>query len=88
MGAAADVLYSCRILSGMELNQMFLNQAPHRMGLVKKDFGPDPPTIRMASFLAKSMGGVSDSAQGYDRSRALVADHNVTTSHRFCTTPM
>ena len=36
MGAAADVLYSCRILSGMGLNQMFLNQAPHRMGLVKK----------------------------------------------------
>ena len=36
MGAAADVLYSCRILSGMGLNQMFLNQSPHRMGLVKK----------------------------------------------------
>lgn len=36
MGAAADVLYSCRILSGMRLNQIFLNQAPHRMGLVKK----------------------------------------------------
>ena len=36
MGAAADVLYSCRILSGMGLNHIFLNQAPHRMGLVKK----------------------------------------------------
>ena len=36
MGAAADVLYSCRILSGMGLNQIFLNQVPHRLGLVKK----------------------------------------------------
>ena len=36
MGAAADVLYSCRILSDMGLNQMFLNRAPHRMGLAKK----------------------------------------------------
>ncbi len=42
------------------------------MGLVEKDFGPDHPTIWMASFLAKSMGGVSDSAQGCDWSRALL----------------
>ena len=72
MGAAADVLYSCRILSGMGLNHIFLNQAPPPNGSFKKDFGPDHPTIWMASFLAKSMGGVSDSAQGDDRSRALL----------------
>ena len=42
MGAEADVFYSCRILSGMGLNQMVLNQAPHRLGLVKKIWSRSP----------------------------------------------